>query len=92
MLMVSPIECSSNTFEEGEIELLSLPIEILKHILSYVNEPSRKNVVLVCQTFYELICELERDKNPLDICYSEVRYSNAMVKIRSFRRTNYCTE
>lgn len=71
-LSVSPIEYSENAWDKEDI--LTLPIEMVKNILSYVDEPSRRKVVLVCHTFYELICELERDKIPLDLSFSEVAY------------------
>lgn len=54
------------------VEMMNLPIEIIKNILAYVDDHSRPNAALVCRTFYELICELERDRNPLDLLYSEV--------------------
>lgn len=57
-----------------EFEMITLPIEIIKNILMYVDDHSRPNVSLVCHTFYELICELERDKGPLELRYSEVKY------------------
>lgn len=70
-IKVSSVECDEDPFEEGK--MLKLPIEMVKKILMYVDDLSRPNVALVCQTFYELICELERDKNPLNLCFSEVQ-------------------
>lgn len=66
----SPTESNEDSLEESQF--LKLPIEIIRNILLYVDDRSRSNVALVCQLFYELICELERDKNPLDLCYTEV--------------------
>lgn len=67
----SSIECNADPVEE--IEMLDLPVEIIRHILMYVDDQSRFDCALVCHTFYDLICELDRDKNLLDLCFSEVR-------------------
>lgn len=66
----SPMECNKDP--PKDVEMWKLPIEIIKNILLYVDDHSRPNAALVCRTFYELICELDRDKNPLDLLYSEV--------------------
>lgn len=66
-----PTECTED--QSKEVKMLTLPVEIIKKILSYVEHHSRSNAALVCHTFYELICELERDRNPIDICYSDVK-------------------
>ncbi|XP_037044486.1 uncharacterized protein LOC119080316 [Bradysia coprophila] len=69
------IEASPMEYNEDppkDVEMLKLPIEIIKNILLYVDDHSRPNAALVCRTFYELICELDRDKNPLDLLYSEI--------------------
>lgn len=80
LLSVSPTECSQNTFDEEEI--LKLPIEVLKNILKFVDEPSLKKAILVCHRFYVVICELERDKNPLQLSYSEVMTVNFVLPFK----------
>lgn len=65
----SSIECDG---EEGK--MLKLPIEMVKKILMYVDDLSRQNAALVCHTFYESICELDRDKNPVHLSFSEVDF------------------
>lgn len=65
----SLMECGEYTSQMG---MFKLPIEIIKNILLYVDDYSRPNAALVCRTFYELICELDRDKHPLDLLFSEV--------------------
>lgn len=44
---------------------LELPEEALGHIFSYVDVQTRRNVAVVCRQFYEVLCHLERDRNPL---------------------------
>ncbi len=68
---VSPTEHDGDDVSD-EPSILILPIEMLKKVLMYVDDYSRVNASLVCHTFYELICELDRDKNPLSLRYSEV--------------------
>lgn len=69
----NPVTLLTECYEDpSKMEMLKLPIEIIRIILMYVGNNSRANAALVCHTFYDLICELERDKNPLDLLYSEV--------------------
>lgn len=68
----SDMECNEEE-PSDKLELLTLPIEIIKNILLYVDDQSRPKTTLVCRTFHELICELERDKIPLDLVHSQVR-------------------
>lgn len=60
------------TLEEDQI--LTLPDEVFLHIFSFVSNRHLENTALVCSKFYDLLCILERDKHPLDLCYSEVRF------------------
>lgn len=50
-----------------------LPEEILLETLSYVDFKSRREASLVCRSFYELICFLEKDLVPLNLNDSQVR-------------------
>lgn len=47
------------------IDLMQFPDEILLNILSFV--PKRFEVATVCKKFYELICEIDRNKYVLTI-------------------------
>lgn len=55
------------------VELDELPEEVLLHVLSYIDHPSRRDVVLVCTKFYSLMCELEKDQFTLDLCWKDVK-------------------
>lgn len=66
-----PTKCTTDLLKE--VKVITLPVEIIKKILIYVDHHSRANAALVCHTFYDLICELERDRNPIDLCYSDVK-------------------
>lgn len=68
---ISPTDRSEDSPEH--IEMMMFPNEILKNILMYVDDHSMGSVALVCRTFYEIVCELERDKIPLELSYSEVK-------------------
>lgn len=57
-------------FEEDQ--LLFLPDECFFNIFKFVDFPSRANVRLVCKRFYDLICDLEKDKHHLELGHSHV--------------------
>lgn len=67
----SPAECDEDCpNKENMLEIL--PTEIIKHFLTYTDEYSRACAALVCRKFYDIICDLERDKQPLYLRYREV--------------------
>lgn len=43
------------------------PNEVLLHILKFVNEADRWNLLVTCTKFYELICSVEKNVRPLKI-------------------------
>lgn len=66
---------SSIIHELLEDEFLCLPDECIIKILKFTDIRSRENVSLVCQRFYELVCDLERNLKPLKLSYSDVSVS-----------------
>lgn len=67
------MEDSSNNVELEEDQILNMPSEAFIHIFSYVPQCRRQNAVgLVCQKFYDLLCELEKDMHPLELNYQQV--------------------
>lgn len=55
---------------DGAKNLDELPTEILLHIFDYI--PNKWNLSLVCWDFYEIICEIEREKFVIKLI--DVRY------------------
>lgn len=54
-------------------QILSMPDEVFIHIFSFVPIARRQNTVgLVCQRFYDLLCDLEQDMHPLELNYQQV--------------------
>lgn len=50
---------------EGEVELLQLPEEVLRNILSFV--PIRFEVASVCKKIYKIVCDIDKNKYKLNI-------------------------
>lgn len=65
------MEEMSLIFDEDEV--LLLPDEVFINIFRFLDSATRENVGMVCTRFNELLCQLEKDKNPLDLCFSQVR-------------------
>lgn len=74
------------TFEEDQ--LLFLPDECFRKIFKYVDFPSRSNLALVCKRFYELVCDMEKNRHPLEIGYYQVSLNSDYLKL--FQKTIYC--
>ncbi|KAJ6641551.1 hypothetical protein Bhyg_06490, partial [Pseudolycoriella hygida] len=75
---------SEKTLDESQI--LTLPNEMIMKILMYVDDCSRMDAAMVCNRFYELICGLDRDKHPLDLCYSDIYDEDIYNSIINSRR------
>lgn len=58
--------------EADDLNILHLPEEILVHILSFLNGRSRRSSALVCQQFYDSICELEKYKTSITLTTNDV--------------------
>lgn len=80
------IGLSQTALEEDQF--LKLPDECFIRIFKFLDFPSSANVALVCSRFYELICDLERDKHPLELCYSQASeilvITHKILSINSF--------
>lgn len=66
------MEEAVNNVELEEDQILNVPDEAFIHIFSYVPIARRDAVALVCQKFYDLLCELEKDMHPLELDYQQV--------------------
>lgn len=46
--------------EQNTLDLLQLPDEVLRYVLSFI--PYRFEVSQVCKKFYELVCDMDKNK------------------------------
>lgn len=61
--------------DEEELNILGLPLEVLENIFSFLNVATLRDVALVCQQFYEVVCEVEKDKIVIEISSDDVSVS-----------------
>lgn len=51
--------------EQNTLDLLQLPDEVLRYVLSFI--PYRFEVSQVCKKFYELVCDMDKNKYMLKV-------------------------
>lgn len=54
-------------------DILALPEESLLHVFSFLDHDSCNECALVCKSFYEMVCEAERDQYRVCITNEMVR-------------------
>lgn len=57
---------------DEELNITGFPLEVLENIFSFLNVATRRDVALVCQQFYEAVCELEKDKIVIEVSSDDV--------------------
>lgn len=56
-----------------EDQFLGMPEEVFTTVFSFIPISERSSLALVCQKFYDIICELEKDAYPLELSFQQVR-------------------